>query len=316
MIKGMIKAFRDFSPSMQRFIKVVFTVTALLFTLLLTACHQPVTGVLNPKGIVAYQERKLLFDSLALMLIVVIPVIIMSFTFVYHYQQSHKTRDYKPNWSQNHFLEAIWWGIPIIIIFVLGVLTWKKTHELDPYRAISSTEKPVLIQVIGLPWKWLFIYPEQHIATLNYLEIPVGRQVEFWMTVDNVPMSAFFIPQLGSQIYAMAGMRTRLYLAATQEGVFKGLNTQFNGGGFSDMYFETHVVESNQFDQWVKQMKLKRNTLTQKEYEALLTPSEKVQPEFYSAVLPGLFEKAIQTYQAIGLDPWKNRNKTFPSHAK
>lgn len=196
-----------------------------MVVLSLTGCSKEhLIGVLNPKGIIAYQERKLLLDATALMLIVVLPVIIMSFAFAYHYQVSHHVRDYKPNWSNSHFLEAIWWGVPIVIILVLGVVTWKKTHQLDPYNRIPSadpTQPPMLIEVIALPWKWLFIYPEQNIATINYLEIPVNRQIEFWFTNDNVAMSAFFIPQLGSQIYTMAGMRTRLHLLATSTGTMQ-----------------------------------------------------------------------------------------------
>jgi cytochrome o ubiquinol oxidase subunit 2 len=142
--------------------KIIIILSSTLLVFSLTGCKEHFTGMLNPKGIIAYEQRKLFFDTLALMLIVVLPVIIMSITFVYHYQVSHKTRDYKPNWSHNFYLEILWWGIPCLIILVLSIITWKKTHELDPYRPIAGqTQKPLLIQVIALPWKWLFIYPEQ-----------------------------------------------------------------------------------------------------------------------------------------------------------
>src|SRR3990167_6115264 len=263
----------------------------------LSGCHGNNIGVLNPKGIIAYEERKLFFDTLALMLIVVLPVIIMSFTFVYHYQESHHIKDYEPNWSHSYFLESLWWGIPCLIIFILAVLTWKKTYQLDPFHQITDqTQSPLLVQVIALPWKWLFIYPEQDIATVNYLVIPVGRQVEYWMTTDNVPMSAFFIPQLGSQIYAMAGMRTRLHLLANEAGVYDGMNTQFNGTGFSEMHFSVYAISPQKMQQWVKDMKHHSQHLTTNTYNTLLIPSIGNKPLFFSGVQENLFQSVIDLY--------------------
>jgi cytochrome o ubiquinol oxidase subunit 2 len=263
----------------------------------LTGCKEYSLGMLNPKGLIAFQERKLFFDTLALMLIVVIPVIIMSFAFVYHYQVSHKVRDYKPNWSHSYFLETIWWTIPCIIIVVLAVLTWKKTHELDPYTKIPGFDKPpMLIQVIALPWKWLFIYPEQNIATVNYLQVPVGQQVEYWITADNVAMSAFFIPQLGSQIFAMAGMRTRLHLVANEVGTYDGLNTQYNGEGFSDMHFTVKAVTPEEMETWVNQIKQSSPSLSETNYDTLLTPSMADKPQYFSGVETNFFDSVIMTY--------------------
>ncbi|MDR3476765.1 MAG: COX aromatic rich motif-containing protein [Gammaproteobacteria bacterium] len=263
----------------------------------LTACNLQLSGLLDPKGVIAFEERKLFFDTLALMMIVVLPVIIMSFAFIYHYQVSHRTRDYKPNWSHSHFLESLWWGIPCIIIVVLAVITWKKTILLDPYRQIpGQTAAPMVIQAIALPWKWVFIYPEENIATVNYVEVPVGREVEYQITADNVAMSAFFIPQLGSQIYAMAGMRTRLHLIASVPGDFLGLNTQFNGDGFSDMTFMVHAVEPDQMQAWVTQVKQSAQPLTPEAYGQLLNPSIADQPKFYNGVAPDLFQQVLTLY--------------------
>jgi cytochrome o ubiquinol oxidase subunit II len=261
----------------------------------LIGCQNHFVGVLNPKGLIAHTQRTLFFNTLALMLIVVLPVIVMSFTFVYHYQVSHRIKTYRPNWSHSLFLEALWWGIPIIIIIVLAVLTWKRTYQLDPYRRIVATE-PLQIQAIALPWKWLFIYPKQNIAAINYLVIPVNKQVEFWFTTDNVPMSAFFIPQLGSQIYTMAGMRTRLHILATQTGNYEGLNTQYNGEGFSDMHFPVYVMEADQLQQWFQQIKKSTQHLTDAEYQHLLNPSIANPPQFYSGVVTDLFQTVIATY--------------------
>lgn len=263
----------------------------------LAGCSELSLGMLNPKGLIAYEERKLFFDTLALMLIVVLPVIIMSFAFAYHYQVSHRIRDYKPNWSHSYFLEALWWGIPCVIIVVLAILTWKKTYELDPYHKIAGhDEKPLLVQAIALPWKWLFIYPEENIATVNYLVVPAGRQVEYWITADNVPMSAFFVPQLGSQIYAMTGMRTRLHLVSNQPGVYEGLNTQYNGDGFSDMHFPVYVVDTAGMQKWVDGVKQSTKQLNDASYSKLLNPSEGNRPQFFAGVPQDLFNNVIMTY--------------------
>ena len=271
--------------------------SCMMMLALLAACQGHNIGMLNPKGIVAYEQRKLFFDTLALMLIVVLPVIVMSFTFVYHYQASHHVKDYKPNWSHSYFLETLWWGIPCVIIVILAVITWKKTHELDPYNRIPGhAEAPMVIQVIALPWKWLFIYPQQNIATVNYLVIPVGQQIEYWITADNVPMSAFFIPQLGSQIYAMAGMRTRLHLLANQTGTFDGMNTQYNGDGFSDMHYVVTAIPPDKMNVRLSQVQQSANALTQTNYLQLLNPSIGNPPKFFAGIEPGLFENVIATY--------------------
>lgn len=274
-----------------------YIIIALVVIFSLSGCNEHFVGMLNPKGLIASEERKLFFDTLALMLIVVLPVIVMSFTFVYHYQVSHRIRVYKPNWGHSYFLETLWWGIPCVIITVLAILTWKKTYELDPYSKIAGlNQPPLLIQAIALPWKWLFIYPDQDIASVNQLVIPVGQQVEFWITADNVPMSAFFIPQLGSQIYAMAGMRTRLHLVAEHPGNYEGLDTQYNGAGFSDMHFNVQVVSPAEMQQWINQTKLSTSHLTETEYATLLNPSMNNSPQLFSGISTNLFESVLMTY--------------------
>lgn len=313
MIARTRNALLDRSPLGWLF-KILLLISSSLILLSLSGCKEHFIGMLNPKGIIAYEQRKLFFDTLALMLIVVLPVIIMSITFIYHYQVSHRIRDYKPNWGHNFYLEVLWWGIPCVIILVLGIMTWKKTHELDPYQRIKGyPKKPMLIQVIALPWKWLFIYPEQNIATVNYLEIPLGEQVEYWITTDNVPMSAFFVPQLGSQIYAMAGMRTRLHLLASESGIYDGLNTQYNGDGFSDMHFEVHVVEPHVLQKWFLDVKKSPHGLTDTAYNQLLYPSIADKPKLFSNVKNDLFDQVIMTYMtSLGpLHPRENKIK-FP----
>ena len=286
-----------------------------LFTLIglvgvsLVGCHSMMTGMLNPEGVVSAEEKKIFFDSLALMLIIVIPVFIMSFTFIFHYRAGKSTSDYRPNWGHSALLEAIWWGVPCAIIFVLGIMTWVMTHKLDPYRRIDVPGKPLLVQVVALPWKWLFIYLEQNIATVNHLEIAKGQQVEFWLTNDNVPMSVFFIPQLGSQIYTMAGMRTRLHLLALEDGTYTGLDSQFNGDGFSDMRFTVKVVEPDELQHWFAEVKRSKQSLTVPVYEKLIQPSVNESVHYYSAVIPKLFSKIIMKYkQTTGMPTqWEHR---------
>jgi cytochrome o ubiquinol oxidase subunit II len=272
----------------------------------LSSCHMS-QGVLDPKGLVAKEERTLMMDSIALMLIVVIPVIIMSFAFAFRYRKTHDNKSkYRPDWAHNSLLETLWWGVPCVIIVILGIMTWKYSHKLDPYRKLDVPGKPMIIEAVALRWKWLFIYPGQNIATINYVDVPKDKPFEFYITSD-APMSSLFIPQLGSQIYAMAGMRTRLNLVANEEGVYQGLNTQFNGKGFSDMEFKVHVTSQAGFDHWVKNVKAsKQNSkLTIAEYKKLWQPiihKDKFnhtvpdEPEFFNSVTPNLFKRIMWQY--------------------
>ena len=283
---------------LKNLIKFLLFVGVLVAGLSLVGCHSlSGGGILHPEGAISFEERRLFFDSLALMLIIVIPVFIMSFTFIFRYWVGHKTLDYKPNWGHSVLLETIWWGVPCGIIIILGITTWSLTHKLDPYRKIDVPGKPLLIQAVALPWKWFFIYPEQNIATVNYLELPKGQQIEFWFTNDSVPMSAFFIPELGSQIYTMAGMRTRLHLLALKDGNYWGLDTQYNGDGFSDMRFKVKVVEPDELQHWFEKVKQCKEQLTLKLYQNLIQPSMKDPVRYFSSVVPNLFPQIIMKYK-------------------
>ena len=189
------------------------------FVLALSGCK---LVILDPKGAIAAAEKSILLDAVALMLLVVVPVIVMSALFAWRYRAKNQRATYTPSWAQSHLLEAICWGIPCVIIIILAILTWISTHKLDPYRPLQHAKKPLVIQAVALNWKWLFIYPEQHIATVNLVQFPVDRPVEFLVTAD-APMNSFAIPQLAGQIYAMSGMRTRLHLIANAVGDYRGL---------------------------------------------------------------------------------------------
>ena len=275
-------------------------VSRLVFFLLLglfssATVYAGCSGVLCAKGIVALQERKLLFDTMAMMLIVVLPVIFMSFAFAHIFKSGNKKKDYRPEWAHSTLLELLWWGIPTVLIVFLGIIVWKKSHSLDPYRRLPIAGKIERIEVVALRWKWLFIYPNEGIATINDLYLPVNQQVEFYITSD-APMSSFAIPQLGGQIYAMAGMRTRLHLFTTHTGLYDGLNTQINGEGFSYMHFPTHVVNASAFSSWIKKTQSSQNPLTLSRYAKLYQPDINMPAQHYSAAPTDLFNKIMMQY--------------------
>jgi cytochrome o ubiquinol oxidase subunit II len=205
-----------------------------LLVLLAGGCDRAV--VLNPKGPIADAERGLLIDAFTVMMIVVVPVILMAFLFAWRYRAGRNAR-YEPNWSYSAKVDAVVWSVPALIVIAVAVLLWRSTHKLDPYREIASSTPPLDVQVVAQDWKWLFIYPEQGVASVNQLAIPVGRPISLRITSDTV-MNSFYVPALAGQIYAMAGMQTRLQILADQPGKFVGRNTQYSGGGFSDQFFE------------------------------------------------------------------------------
>lgn len=259
------------------------------------SCWADSLGFLNPKGWVSSQERALMFDTAALMLIVVLPVIFMSFAFAYRYKAKKRKGQYQPEWSHSTILEVFWWGIPTIIIVLLGIILWHSTHELDPYRKLDKPGPVEEVQVVALQWKWMFIYPDEGIATINDLYLPVNKQVQFLITAD-APMSAFNIPQLVGQIFAMAGMRTRLHMYSSHEGVYEGLNTQLNGVGFSFMHFPVHVVSDNEFSSWIEKVRSNGKPLSFEDYAQLYKPTINPPPEYFSAVPDNLFKKIMMQY--------------------
>ncbi len=207
-------------------------------------------GVLNPAGPVGAGERIILFDSVALMLAIVIPTMVCTLVVAWWYRASNRAAVYKPEWSYSGRLELLVWSIPALVVLFLGGIAWESSHELDPAAALPGQTKPLEVQVVSLDWKWLFIYPQQHVASVNQLIIQAGVPVHFELTSATV-MNSFFVPQLGSQIYTMAGMATELNLLAAQPGDFSGLSAQFSGDGFSDMRFVVSALPQAQFDAWI-----------------------------------------------------------------
>ncbi len=255
-------------------------------------------GVLDPQGPVGSAERVILLDSVAIMLVVVVPTIVVTLAFAWWFRASNKRAKYLPDWAYSGRLEFIVWAIPALIVMFLGGIAWIGSHDLDPYQPISSKNSSVEIEVVSLDWKWLFIYPDQGIASVNELTVPVGTPLHFRLTSGTV-MNSFFVPQLGSQIYTMAGMTSQLNLMADQAGVYQGLSAQFSGDGFSDMHFELHAVPQADFQAWVGRTRGSAGTLDQAAYGKLLTPAVEPKAITFGAVEPGIFE-AIQSQTSAG----------------
>ena len=257
------------------------------------ACDRAV--VLNPKGPIADAERGLLIDAFSVMLIVVVPVIVMALLFAWRYRASNRNARYTPTWAYSARIDAVVWLVPALIVIAVGVLVWRSTHRLDPYREIASDVPPLDIQVVAQDWKWLFIYPEQGIAVVNQMAIPSGRPISLRITSDTV-MNSFYVPALAGQIYAMAGMQTRLQMLANAPGKFVGRNTQYSGGGFSDQFFEVLATSPADFDAWVAKAKQAPGKLDGAAYAKLAEKSRLVPIAYYSAVEPRLFDSIIAKY--------------------
>jgi cytochrome o ubiquinol oxidase subunit 2 len=250
------------------------------------------SGVLDPKGPIAHAERLILLDSTAIMLAVVIPVILATLAFAWWFRASNAKATYTPDWAYSGRLEFIVWSIPALVVLLLGGIGWVSSHDLDPYKPIEASAPPLEVQVVSLDWKWLFIYPGQGIASVNRLVVPAGTPIHFRLTSATV-MNSFFVPQLGSQIYTMAGMATQLNLLADRPGTYPGLSAQFSGDGFADMHFDVQAVTQPEFDVWAGETKAKAPVLDDVAYAALALNSSAVPPVVYRTVEPGLFDKIV-----------------------
>ena len=255
--------------------------------------------LLQPRGEVGKQELQLLIFTLALSALVVIPVFVMLGLFAYRYRETNTKAAYRPEWDKNSWLEALWWGIPITIICILAVVTWRTSHSLDPYMRLDNGAKPINVQVVALEWKWLFIYPDQKIATVNQLPVPVGQPIHFTLTAD-APMSAFWIPALGTQIYNMNGMSTQLNLRADELGDMKGYTSNINGPGYSRMVFTVHSLSSRHFDEWVKKAQASPDTMNSMMYRKLAVPSTIDGERTYRLTEPDLYNTVLAKYMGMG----------------
>ncbi|MGA8165606.1 MAG: ubiquinol oxidase subunit II [Waddliaceae bacterium] len=252
--------------------------------------------VLNPKGMIGMKEREVLTIATLLMLIVVIPVLILTLAFPWKYRAGNLLAKYSPNWDRSPIAESLWWGIPLAIIAIMAAIVWKSSHELNPFKPIETDKKPLTIQVVALDWKWLFLYPEQGIASVNFIQFPEKTPINFEITAD-APMNSFWIPQLGGQIYAMPAMRSRLHLIANEKGRFRGSSANISGKGFAGMTFTAESTSQEDFDHWVAYIQQSLNYLGFEDYEQLAKPSEYDPVAFYLLAQDDLFDRIVEKYR-------------------
>jgi cytochrome o ubiquinol oxidase subunit II len=266
-------------------------------------------GVFDPQGPIALEERNVIIIAVLIMLVVAIPMLIALYTFAWKYRAGNKKAKYEPDHVGTGFRQIVWWIIPAIIIIALATLDWKSTHALAPTNAIASNNPPLTIQVVALQWKWLFIYPAQGIATVNFIQFPVDTPLHFELTAD-APMSSFWIPQLGSQIYAMAAMQTQLNLEATDIGEYTGKDTEINGAGYAGMTFLAKSSSQADFNAWVASVKNSSNTLSMDAYNTLSQPSEYNASATYSSYDPALYDTILMKYMTPPTSTASQKNST------
>lgn len=279
---------------MLLFAGIILLIVLLMQPLEILQFHTHI-AMLFPKGSIALEQRNLLFILQAIMLLVIIPVYVLTFIFSWKYRAHNTKAKYDPDLIDNHVAEIIWWGLPLVLTIIIAVLTWVKTYELDPYKPLASDKKPLTVQVVALQWKWLFIYPEENVASLNFLQIPVDTPVHFLITAD-APMNSFWIPDLGGQIYAMPAMQTQLYLIADKTGDFRGSSANLSGDGFAGMHFITRASSDEEYKKWIESAKQSANTLDLKNYDDLAAPSKNNPIELYQLKDGNLFEEIIMKY--------------------
>jgi cytochrome o ubiquinol oxidase subunit 2 len=265
----------------------------------LVAIKSPDLAVLNSKGTIADQQRGLIVSTVLLSGLVVIPVFALTIGIAWKYREGNTKARYTPDWDHDRLIETIWWAVPTAIILLLGVMTWRSTHALDPYRPIQSEKKPLNVQVVALQWKWLFIYPDQKIASVNHLQIPEKTPVNLQITAD-APMNSFWIPQLGGQVYAMSGMNTKLHLMANETGNYRGSSANLSGEGFSAMNFTALSSSQADFEKWTRDAKTSAIDLNESEYKTLSAKSRNNPPMTYWSVDDGLYDKIVSKYMGHG----------------
>jgi cytochrome o ubiquinol oxidase subunit II len=252
--------------------------------------------IVHPKGVIAKSELDLIITNFALMLVIILPTYCLLFAVVWKYCFKNEHAEHDPNHTSGPLGQLIMWGAPTIVVVVLSLLTWDVTHKLNPYKPIVSDVKPLSVQVVALDWKWLFIYPDLGIATLNYFHIPEGTPIHLKLTADGAPMNSFWIPQLSGQIYSMTGMTTQLYIMADGPGEYKGRAVEINGQGYSDMTFPAVSTSQEDFENWVKLVKASPHHLTEDIYKELVKPSVNKSRLFYAEVEKDLYHKIVDKY--------------------
>jgi cytochrome o ubiquinol oxidase subunit 2 len=259
------------------------------FLVLTSSCNR---GVLDPVGPVASAEKTILINSTAIMLAIIVPTIIATVAVAFWFRRSNTRAKYRPNWEYSGAIELVVWSVPALTVMLLGGIAWIGSHKLEPSKPLESRVPPINVEVVSLDWKWLFIYPDQGIATVNQLVVPAGTPINFRLTSATV-WNTFFVPQMGSMIYTMPRMTTRLALAADRVGVFEGRSAHFSGDGFPGMQFNVNAVSAQQFANWTQAAHRSTRVLDGGAYSELAKPSSYVKPMTFGNVVPGLFEAVV-----------------------
>jgi cytochrome o ubiquinol oxidase subunit 2 len=249
-------------------------------------------GILDPVGPVGSAEKQILINSTAIMLAIIIPTMIATVAFAFWFRRGNSKATYRPDWEFSGAIELVVWSVPALTIMLLGGIAWIGSHDLEPSKPLKSALPPLKVDVVSLDWKWLFIYPDQGVATVNQLVVPAGRPVSFRITSATV-WNVFFVPQMGTQIYAMPRMATQLNLQADRVGVYDGLSAHFSGDGFPGMQFKVHAVPPQQFAAWAQSAHAAPQVLDARSYAQLSQPTSYVKPMTFSNVVPGLFDAII-----------------------
>jgi cytochrome o ubiquinol oxidase subunit 2 len=257
--------------------------------LLIGGCNR---GVFDPVGPVAAQEKQILINSTAIMLAIIIPTMIATVAFAWWFRAGNKKATYRPDWEYSGAIEMVVWAIPALTIMLLGGIAWIGSHDLEPSKPLKSANRPLKVEVVSLDWKWLFIYPDQGVATVNQLVVPAGTPVSFRLTSATV-WNSFFVPQMGSMIYTMPRMTTRLNLQADRAGTYNGLSSHFSGDGFPGMQFQVRALPPDQFATWAQGAHGSQLKLDGRSYAELSKPSSYVKPMTFGAVAPGLFDAIV-----------------------
>jgi cytochrome o ubiquinol oxidase subunit 2 len=279
--------------------RVALAAAATGTALVLAGCG---AGPWEPRGPVGIAEKTILIDASVIMLAIIVPTMIGTLAFAWWFRASNTKATYRPDWAFSGRIEMVVWSIPLLTIIFLGGIAWVSAHDLDPAVPLAADKKPIEIRAVSLDWKWLFIYPDQHVATINQLVIPAGTPVHFALTSSSV-WNSFFISQLGSMIYTMKGMATQLNLQADQEGSYHGLSTHFSGDGFSDMDFETRAVSPDAFGAWVTQTKGSGPKLDDGIYRDLVKQSQAEPPRTFSDADGSLFDRIVSGQLPAGPGP-------------
>jgi cytochrome o ubiquinol oxidase subunit 2 len=279
---------------MRPFLRMLTPALIMLMAVMLSGCGEQFI-VLDPKGPIGESQKDLMYFSAILCTIITIPVLILTAFIILRYRDKPgRKASYTPNWEHSAKLETIWWSIPIVAILILAIVTAKYTYELEPSKPIESAKAPITIQVTSLDWKWLFKYPEEDIATVNYLKIPEDVPIKFQVTADT-SMNSFWVPQLGGQIYAMSGMAMTLFLQADEPGSYFGSGANFTGKDFAQMTFKVDATSEEDYKAWVDEVKATSPALTMEGFEKLTEPSTS-DVQLFSSFPEGLFDKVVRQY--------------------